>query len=161
MKNQFSIGQLVVMQHGKFHTEHNGQLAVIIGALAVRRALNASTMTEKNILCYELRVLCTPTPALLAMPHQLRALGDPRAGQVRRDGLGRPIRRYLRIKGPDGKAVAGQESLEVKWFGFDEIPWDDYSFPSSKKSLSHFLKIKDQPQNTWVPRMETLDPVGR
>ena len=62
---------------------------------------------------------------------------------------------------PDGKAFAGQESLEVKWFGFDEIPWDDYSFPSSKKSLSHFLKIKDQPQNTWVPRMETLDPVGR
>ena len=62
---------------------------------------------------------------------------------------------------PDGKAVAGEESLEVKWFGFDEIPWDDYSFQSSKKSLSHFLKIKDQPQNTWVPRMETLDPVGR
>jgi ADP-ribose pyrophosphatase YjhB (NUDIX family) len=62
---------------------------------------------------------------------------------------------------PDGKAVAGPESLEVKWFDFGDIPWDEYSFPSSKKSLSHFLKIKDQPQATWVPRIETLEPVGR
>jgi hypothetical protein len=111
MKNQFSIGQMAVMQHGTYHTEHDGQLAIITGALAVRRALNASTMTHENTVCYEIRVLCTPSRTLLAKQYQLRPLHDPRAGtgQVRCDALGRPIRRYLRIKGPDGKAVVGRE----------------------------------------------------
>jgi hypothetical protein len=66
-------------------------------------------MTEKNILCYEVRVLCTPSRTLLAEQYQLRPLDGPRAGQVRRDALGRPIRRYLRIAGPDGKTAVGRE----------------------------------------------------
>ena len=61
---------------------------------------------------------------------------------------------------PDGLAEAGPESLEVCWFDYDEIPWDDYSFPASKKTLSHFLKIKDSDPRSWVPRVETLQPVG-
>ncbi|MGB1147513.1 MAG: NUDIX hydrolase, partial [Alphaproteobacteria bacterium] len=61
---------------------------------------------------------------------------------------------------PDGVAEAGPESLEVRWFEYDDIPWDDYSFPASKKTLSHFLKIKETARETWVPRIETLTPVG-
>ena len=61
---------------------------------------------------------------------------------------------------PDGKAKAGPESLEVRWFAFDKIPWEDYSFPASKKTISHYLKIKDSPQASWVPRLETLAPVS-
>ena len=61
---------------------------------------------------------------------------------------------------PDGKAEAGPESLEVRWFAFDDIPWDDYSFPASKKTIAHYLRLKDRPQSTWVPRVETLEPVS-
>ena len=61
---------------------------------------------------------------------------------------------------PDGEAEAGPESLEVRWFAFDGIPWDDYSFSASKKTIAHYLRLKDSPQATWVPRVETLEPVS-
>ena len=32
----------------------------------------------------------------------------------------------------------GPESLEVRFFGWDEIPWDDLAFPSVHWSLRHF-----------------------
>lgn len=33
---------------------------------------------------------------------------------------------------------AGPESLEVRLFAWDEIPWDDLAFPSVRWSLQHF-----------------------
>ena len=34
--------------------------------------------------------------------------------------------------------AAGAESLEVKLFGWDEIPWDELAFPSVRWALEHY-----------------------
>lgn len=36
-------------------------------------------------------------------------------------------------------AASTSESLEVKLFKFDEIPWDDIAFPTVKQTLAHYL----------------------
>ena len=37
----------------------------------------------------------------------------------------------------------GTESLEVKLFGWDEIPWDDIAFPTVKWALNAWKKVGD------------------
>jgi ADP-ribose pyrophosphatase YjhB (NUDIX family) len=37
----------------------------------------------------------------------------------------------------DEAVAAGPESLEVRLFGWDEIPWDDLAFPSVRWALHH------------------------
>jgi len=39
---------------------------------------------------------------------------------------------------PDGRAEAGEESLEVGWFAEHEIPWDELAFPVVHESLRCF-----------------------
>jgi ADP-ribose pyrophosphatase YjhB (NUDIX family) len=39
---------------------------------------------------------------------------------------------------------AGPESLEVKLFGWDEIPWDDLAFPSVHWALNHHRGVIDR-----------------
>ncbi|WP_372965579.1 NUDIX hydrolase [Marinobacter sp.] len=39
----------------------------------------------------------------------------------------------------DGSFGAGEESLESRLFAADEIPWDEISFPTVKKTLKLFL----------------------
>jgi ADP-ribose pyrophosphatase YjhB (NUDIX family) len=34
----------------------------------------------------------------------------------------------------------GPETLEARWFGLDEIPWDDLSFRSVSTSLTHYIR---------------------
>jgi len=41
-----------------------------------------------------------------------------------------------RLRSPD--VAAGEESLEVRLFAWDEIPWDDLAFPSVHWSLQHY-----------------------
>ena len=41
-----------------------------------------------------------------------------------------------RLVSPD--VAAGEESLEVRLFAWDEIPWDDLAFPSVHWSLRHY-----------------------
>lgn len=43
----------------------------------------------------------------------------------------------------------GPESLEVKLFTWDEIPWEDLAFPTVYWALHHYRSIKDQ--ETFVP----------
>jgi ADP-ribose pyrophosphatase YjhB (NUDIX family) len=40
---------------------------------------------------------------------------------------------------------AGPESLDVKLFGWNEIPWDELAFPSVKWALDHYAQTKGQP----------------
>ncbi|HXZ01966.1 MAG TPA: NUDIX hydrolase [Stellaceae bacterium] len=40
------------------------------------------------------------------------------------------------LEAPD--FAAGPESLEVKLFGWDEIPWQDLAFPSVRWALDHY-----------------------
>ena len=37
----------------------------------------------------------------------------------------------------DDAVSAGPESLEVRLFGWDEIPWTDLAFPSNRWALQH------------------------
>jgi hypothetical protein len=39
---------------------------------------------------------------------------------------------------------AGPESLEVKLFEWDEIPWSDLAFPSVRWTLTHFKAVEGQ-----------------
>ncbi|HEX4890920.1 MAG TPA: NUDIX hydrolase [Alphaproteobacteria bacterium] len=38
---------------------------------------------------------------------------------------------------------AGVESLEVAFFGWDEIPWKDIAFPSVTWALNHYRQVRD------------------
>lgn len=46
-----------------------------------------------------------------------------------------------RIDKPD--FAAGAESLEVRLFAWDEIPWDELAFPSVVWALKHYNESKD------------------
>lgn len=43
-----------------------------------------------------------------------------------------------------GAFAAGPESLEVRLFAWDEIPWDDLAFPSVHWALRHRREVWDQ-----------------
>jgi hypothetical protein len=38
-----------------------------------------------------------------------------------------------------GEAVAGDETLEVRYFDPSHLPWDDLAFPSTVQALRDFL----------------------
>lgn len=38
---------------------------------------------------------------------------------------------------------AGEESLDVRLFGWGEIPWDDIAFPSVVWALNHYAELRD------------------
>lgn len=59
----------------------------------------------------------------------------PRLSQVQ-------VIHLARLAKPD--FAAGEESLEVKLFAWDEIPWDDLAFPSVHWALNHFREIADR-----------------
>ncbi len=52
----------------------------------------------------------------------------------------------FRARVPDGAAEAGPESLEVGWFGADEIPWDELAFPVIEQSLRLYLADRERGQ---------------
>ena len=43
------------------------------------------------------------------------------------------------MTGPE-HAAHTSESLEVKLFSFDEIPWDEIAFPTVKRTLKFYLE---------------------
>jgi ADP-ribose pyrophosphatase YjhB (NUDIX family) len=47
-----------------------------------------------------------------------------------------------RLARPD--FAAGPESLEVRLFGWDEIPWDELAFPSVHWALRHYEAVQGQ-----------------
>ena len=44
----------------------------------------------------------------------------------------------------DPEVSAGEESLEVAFFTWDEIPWDELAFPSVYWALTQFASVLDQ-----------------
>lgn len=53
---------------------------------------------------------------------------------------------YLMFSGRlrDGKASAGEETLEVKLFSQNDIPWDELAFPIVTESLTRFFEQKHE-----------------
>ena len=60
----------------------------------------------------------------------LTLVSIPQIGQVHMIYLGQL---------PSPEFLAGEESLEVKLFSEQEIPWDDLAFPTVKLALEHFF----------------------
>lgn len=57
------------------------------------------------------------------------------------------VHMFYRASLKTGEFGAGEESLESKLFSLDEIPWDELSFPTVKRTLEHF--IEDIEQNAF------------
>ncbi|HLR17321.1 MAG TPA: NUDIX hydrolase [Alcanivoracaceae bacterium] len=53
--------------------------------------------------------------------------------------------------------AAGEESLEVELFHPKDIPWDEISFPSVKRTLKFYLK--DRQRNYFPTRVRDLSPM--
>lgn len=59
-------------------------------------------------------------------------------------------------------AASTTESLEVKFFGFDEIPWDEIAFPTVKQTITHYLEdYKAGHIQTRVWNIEPKDRIAR
>ena len=65
---------------------------------------------------------------LLAIEGLLAIYDIPRLSQVQL---------VYRARLLDEAVAAGPESLEVRLFGWDEIPWDEIAFPSVRWALHH------------------------
>lgn len=52
---------------------------------------------------------------------------------------------FYRATLKNGRFGAGEESLETKLFSLDNIPWDEISFPTVRRTLEHYVEdvIKD------------------
>lgn len=54
---------------------------------------------------------------------------------------------------------AGEESLEVQLFSWDEIPWDDIAFPSVGWALNHYAELEDHTH--FTPRSNPPGEFGK
>ncbi len=59
---------------------------------------------------------------------------------------------------PAPEAVAGAETLELDFFTWDRIPWDDLAFPSVHWALGHFKEVEGQAG--FAPRSNPPDATG-
>ena len=59
----------------------------------------------------------------------------------------------------NGDVAAGEESLEVRLFAWDEIPWDDIAFPSVRWALTHYSELDDTSQ--FIPRSNPPGEFGQ
>ena len=63
---------------------------------------------------------------------------------------------YFLASASNGDVDPGPESLEAKYFGFDEIPWDNLSFRSVATTLKHYLN--DVKTGQFDTRYYSLEP---
>jgi hypothetical protein len=80
------VGELVILQNADYHTELNGQLCVVTGALGWRQPLDLFTMTYEWTWGYEVRPLYPDANLLTSRPDQVRRLRDP--GDMEEDSSG-------------------------------------------------------------------------
>jgi ADP-ribose pyrophosphatase YjhB (NUDIX family) len=71
--------------------------------------------------------------ARIAIEHLLAVYNVPRISQVQLI-----YRATLR----EGTFAAGEESLEVALFEWDDLPWQDLAFPSVLWALRHFDEVR-------------------
>jgi ADP-ribose pyrophosphatase YjhB (NUDIX family) len=69
----------------------------------------------------------------LAIDRLLAVYSIPRIAQVQVMFLARLA---------SGGIAPGPESLEVEWFGWDEIPWNELAFPSVRWALNHARSVE-------------------
>lgn len=57
--------------------------------------------------------------------------------------------------------LAGEESLEVKFFSENEIPWDDLAFPTVRLALEHFFADRSRGEFTLHSEVIRRPETGR
>ena len=72
----------------------------------------------------------------IIIEHVLAVYSIPRLSQIQ-------IMHIARLDKPE--FAAGEESLEVELFTWDDIPWDDLAFPSVHWALNHYKQVAGQP----------------
>ena len=55
--------------------------------------------------------------------------------------------------------AAGEESLDVALFSWDQVPWDDLAFPSVRWALNHHTEVVDALE--FTPRINTPGEFGQ
>ncbi|MEM7224615.1 MAG: NUDIX hydrolase [Pseudomonadota bacterium] len=60
------------------------------------------------------------------------------------------IQLIFRARLLDPEIAAGEETLELDLFKWDEIPWDDLAFPSVHWALGHYREVWEEP--AFAPR---------
>jgi hypothetical protein len=84
MSKPFSVGELVILQYGTYHAQHDGALAVVTRGLNFRWATDKMKGQSVFVLCYGVKALVTPPLSFLTRPHQLRPLkGEPEKSLLR------------------------------------------------------------------------------
>lgn len=86
--------------------------------------------------------------ARIAIEGLLAVYSIPRIGQVQL---------MYRAQLLDTDIAAGLESLEVRLFAFDEIPWPELAFPTVERLLRRTIALDGCPP-PFVPICETLGP---
>lgn len=69
------------------------------------------------------------------------------------------VHMFYRARLIDGTFGAGEESLESRLFAFDEIPWDEISFPTVRRTLELF--IEDSQRGDYPVRISDIRPRDR
>lgn len=70
------------------------------------------------------------------------------------------VHMFYRATLTDGAHGAGDESLEARLFARDEIPWEELSFPTVKRTLEHF--IEDMERDHFPLRVSDIrDPMKK
>lgn len=64
------------------------------------------------------------------------------------------VHMFYRATITDGKFGAGEESLVTELFALDQIPWDEISFPTVRKTLEYF--VADVGNNTYPIRVSDI-----
>lgn len=64
------------------------------------------------------------------------------------------VHMFYRASLTDGQFGAGEESLESALFAVDEIPWDELSFPTVRRTLEHF--VEDIRNDTYPIRISDI-----
>ncbi len=64
---------------------------------------------------------------------------------------------FFRARLVTGDFAAGDESLDVKLFAADDIPWDELAFPVVKRSLQ--LYLQDKKTGHFPTRNESVEPL--
>ncbi|MDX1799811.1 MAG: NUDIX hydrolase [Marinobacter sp.] len=64
------------------------------------------------------------------------------------------VHMFYRASLTDGQYGAGEESLETALFSVDEIPWDELSFPTVRRTLEHF--VEDMRADTYPIRISDI-----
>ena len=119
---------------------HEGRIMLCRRAINPRKGywtLPAGYMElEETVAQAAIREAREEACADIIIEHVLAVYSIPRLSQIQ-------IMHIARLDKPE--FAVGEESLEVKLFAWDDIPWNDLAFPSVHWALNHYKEVAGSP----------------